>query len=714
MSPSRLHIPLPDLDCAACAGRIALRLRRLDFVREAHVSATEGVAVVRVTEGADLVRLIETIRQAGSEPATIEISIPVASIATSLEQTLSIERELRATEGVLRAEVDLAAGEVVAVLVPGRADADRLRRLLLARGWSAAHPGPGAAAPADQSQIDAARRAVVRAIAVVAAALVATLFCARVGARAVAPLFSMAGDLRERVSAWTALPLGMAHGLLALVALAAILAGAAPLLRGAGRDIVHGVATTRLLSSLALALLLLTSFGASIGGALSGANTPLFYASAVWSLAVVLVGAAVGERAMVARRRSRIADEGLEGSEDRERWTRLRARSAFAAGKSTRRGRFEAVWWGAIAMASAALTAALWLAAGGNRWPEAILAAASVLLVAAPGAFALVAPLAAERTIRELGRRGIAVSGARALETAARVEVLFATLRGGVAHPELRVSNFVLLEGIPLRDLLAVAAAAGSPADPRIRAIAERLARDGSAAERPDLAGVRVGSSELLRQHQVDLSTIETEIAEFERALKTVVVVARDGRAVGAIALESELREGGTDAVLRLRALGCETWIATEDTDETAAASTSAIGANRYASGLDRAGKARLVSQTVEQGKRIAFLGAPSDSLAARRADFALSFRDAGPDATFEDALLLRNDTAAAAELFELARESERRTRTGRRILIAYHLLALPLAAGALAPLTGYAPAPFVAALASLVVTTAVQFRRNP
>ena len=714
MSAASLRIPLPDLDCAACAERVALRLRRLDFVRQAHASATEGVALVRVTEAADLVRLVETIRQAGSEPATIEVSIPVASIATSLEQALSLERELAATEGVLRAEVDLDAGEVLAVLVPGRADVDRVRRVLHSRGWSAAHPGAGAAAPPDRSQIDAARRAAFRAATVLAAAFVATLLCARVGPRAVAPLFSIAGDFRERVSAWTALPAGVAHGLLGIVAFAAILAGGAPLLRGAARDLVHGVATTRLLSSAALGLLLLTSLAASMAGALFGSSTPLFYASAVWSLAVVLVGALLSERALLTRRRSALAEDAIQEPADRARLFRLRARSAFAQGKSTRRGRLEAVWWGAVTAAAAVLTATLWLAADRDRWPEAALAAASVLLAAAPGAFALVAPLASARTIRDLQEKGIAVSGARALETAARVEVLFATLRGGVAHPELRVSDFVLLEGIPPSELLELAAAVGSPADPRIRAIADRLARESGARKRRDPEGVRVGSSEQLRQHQVDLSAIETEIAEFERALKTVVVVAKDGRPAGAIALESELRPGGTDAVRRLKALGCETWIATEDTDETAAASKSAIGASRYASGLDREGKARLVARTREEGRRTAFLGSPSDSLAARRADFSLSFRDSGHDATFEDALLLRNDSAAAAELFEMARESERRVRSARRALIGYHLLALPLAGGVLAPLTGYAPAPFLAALASLVVMTAVQFRRKP
>lgn len=712
MSPAELRIPLPDLDCGACAERIALRLRRLEFVERASVSATEGMAHVRVSKTADLVRLVETIRVAGSEPAMIEISIPVASIATSLEQALSIERELQATEGVTRVAIDLAAGEVVAVLAPGRADADRIRHLLLDRGWEAAHPGPGAGSPPDRVQIDAARHTLVRALAVFGAALASTFLCARVGPRAVAPLFSLAGNLRERVAEWWTLAPGIAHLLLALLALAAVAAGGTPLLRGAFRDLIKGVATTRLLASLAVVILLVTSLASSLAGALFGASPPLFYASAIWSLVVVLTAATLGERALLARRRAFPPDEPGDSGEP-ERFLRLRARSAFSEGKAGRRGRREAAWWGAITLASAALAGAAWIAADRNRWPEAILAGASVLLVAAPGSFAMLASLGADRTIGELRRRGITVAGARALELAARIEVLFATLRGAVAHPDLRVSNFVLLEGINPAELLSAAVEGGSASDPRIRAIGERLGRERRPATAAGGRATLVGSSEQLRQQGVDLTAIDAEIADLERALKTVVVVARERRPLGAIALESELRPQASEAVERLRALGCQVWIATEDTDETGAASASAIGASRYASGLDHEGKARLVAQTRDEGLKTAFVGGPRDALAARRADLAISFRDSGPEETFEDALILRTDAAAVAELVELARESERRIRRGRGMLYAYHLIGIPLAAGALGPWIGYAPAPFLAVLASGIVVTVVQSWRT-
>ncbi|HEY0789012.1 MAG TPA: hypothetical protein VGE86_10235, partial [Thermoanaerobaculia bacterium] len=57
----------------------------------------------------------------------------------------------------------------------------------------------------------------------------------------------------------------------------------------------------------------------------------------------------------------------------------------------------------------------------------------------------------------------------------------------------------------------------------------------------------------------------------------------------------------------------------------------------------------------------------------------------------------------AVRVLFETAEATARSTTARTRWLLAYHLLALPVAGGALLPVTGLLPAPFLAALASLV-----------
>jgi Cu+-exporting ATPase len=171
-----------------------------------------------------------------------------------------------------------------------------------------------------------------------------------------------------------------------------------------------------------------------------------------------------------------------------------------------------------------------------------------------------------------------------------------------------------------------------------------------------------------------------------QRAGRTVVGVALDGRALGVVALADAIRPTSARAIARLKALGVDVVMLTGDNAETARAIAAAAGIAEFRAGVLPAGKADVVNAYRSRGIVTGMVGDginDAPALAAADVSFAIG---AGADIAVEaaDITLVRSDLEAVVDAIELSRATLAKIRQNLFFAFAYNVLGIPLAASGL------------------------------
>jgi Cu2+-exporting ATPase len=196
------------------------------------------------------------------------------------------------------------------------------------------------------------------------------------------------------------------------------------------------------------------------------------------------------------------------------------------------------------------------------------------------------------------------------------------------------------------------------------------------------------------------------------------MVVALDGKAVGAIALADRLRSSARQAVADLEALGIQVALLTGDNQRTAEAVGREVGISRVFAEVLPADKARYITQLQSEGFFTAMVGdGVNDAPALAQADLGIAI-GAGTGVAIETAevVLMRSDPLDVLAAIRLSKATVRKMKQNLFWAAIYNVLAIPLAGGALAAL-GFLLNPAVAALAMsassiTVATNAVLLKR--
>jgi Cu+-exporting ATPase len=336
-----------------------------------------------------------------------------------------------------------------------------------------------------------------------------------------------------------------------------------------------------------------------------------------------------------------------------------------------------------------------------------------VLIVACPCALGLATPISVTVAVGRGAREGILVKDAEALERLARIDTLVIDKTGTLTEGRARVTR-VVADGIDESELLrAVASVEQASAHPFARAIVE-LARERGLAF--SLAGdvrssagfgivgrvegrlVVAGNAALLAREGV--ATNDDDALRGDGA--SAILVAIDGRAVGAIQIADRVRAGAADALRALAADGVEVVMATGDHAATARAVAASLGIARYEAGVDPAGKQALVARLRAEGRHVAMAGdGINDAPALASADVGIAMGQ-GTDVALESArvVLVHGDLAGLAKARRLAGAALANIRQNLAFAFVYNALGVPIAAGALYPLFGITLGPTVAAVA--------------
>jgi Cu+-exporting ATPase len=172
-------------------------------------------------------------------------------------------------------------------------------------------------------------------------------------------------------------------------------------------------------------------------------------------------------------------------------------------------------------------------------------------------------------------------------------------------------------------------------------------------------------------------------LENLQASCQSLVVLARDGVAIGIFAIADPLRAGSPAAVSRLRALGVDVVMLTGDNARTAAAIAAAAGIARFEAEVMPGDKAAAVQNLQANGAMVGMAGDginDAPALAAADVSFAMG---GGTDVAMAaaDVTLLHNDLGSIADAISLSRATVAKIRQNLFFAFLYNVLGIPLAA---------------------------------
>jgi Cu2+-exporting ATPase len=353
-----------------------------------------------------------------------------------------------------------------------------------------------------------------------------------------------------------------------------------------------------------------------------------------------------------------------------------------------------------VAVVAGVATFVTWAALGDVG--EAVERAVTVLVISCPHALGLAIPLVISISTAVAARAGILVKDRLALERMRTVTAVLFDKTGTLTKGRPAVRE-VAGVGSARDDVLRLAAAVEADSEhPLARAIVAAAGSSGSsppASEFRSMAGrgvaaivggsrIEVGGPALLRERGLEEpAELAHRLATWRARGASVLSVIRDGRVIGAIALEDEARPESAEAVRSLHDEGVRVVMITGDAREVAEAVAADLGVDEVLAEVLPEEKDGAVAGLQERGLQVAMVGdGVNDAPALARADVGIAI-GAGTDVAIESAgvVLASDDPRGVVSVRRLSNASYRRMLQNLGWALGYNVVAIPLAAGAFA-----------------------------
>ncbi len=382
-------------------------------------------------------------------------------------------------------------------------------------------------------------------------------------------------------------------------------------------------------------------------------------------------------------------------------------------------------WLFYIAIAVAAITAIAWIIAIGFNI-QVLSRVVTVLVIACPHALGLAIPLVIAISTTLGARNGILVRDRLALEEARKLNTIIFDKTGTLTVGEFGVVGIETVDGWDQDRALALTAALEADSEHHLgRAIRKKAEERGLESPqvsnfeaikgkgiRAQLDGrtVHVGGPRLIESLALDLpESLEAFTRESETQARTVVYLIDDSRLVAAFALADVIREESYQAVKELKNMGLEVAMITGDSERVARAVSQELGIDTYFAEVLPEHKDQKVQELQKQGKRVAMVGdGVNDAPALSRADVGIAI-GSGTDVAVESAgiILVKSNPLDIVRIVRLSQETYAKMIQNLIWATGYNVIALPLAAGVLAPI-GILLSPAVGALLMSLSTVIV------
>jgi Cu2+-exporting ATPase len=352
---------------------------------------------------------------------------------------------------------------------------------------------------------------------------------------------------------------------------------------------------------------------------------------------------------------------------------------------------------------------------------EVIARVATVLVIACPHALGLAVPLVVAITTSMAASNGILVRDRLALEEAREVDTVIFDKTGTLTEGRFGVVDIATANSLTEEEALALTAAVEGDSEHTIARGIRRAAEErglslpevsdfeaikgrGVRASR-DGRTVHVGSTRLLEMLALEAPEFLASFRE-EAQVKgqSVIYLVQEKQVAAAFALADVVRPESQQVVDRLHDMGIEVAMLTGDSETVAKAVADQLGIDQYFAEVLPEHKDQKVQQLQDEGRRVVMVGdGVNDAPALTRADVGIAI-GSGTDVAIESAgiILVRSDPMDVVNVVRLSQATYRKMIQNLWWAAGYNIVALPLAAGVLAPLGILLPPAVGALLMSL------------
>ncbi|MEI7651692.1 MAG: heavy metal translocating P-type ATPase [Verrucomicrobiota bacterium] len=372
-----------------------------------------------------------------------------------------------------------------------------------------------------------------------------------------------------------------------------------------------------------------------------------------------------------------------------------------------------------VVVAIAVVTFFAWGLLGAERgWVVGLVSAVSVLIIACPCVLGLATPMSILIATGRGASQGILFRDAAAIETLQKVDTLVIDKTGTLTEGKPRLTLILPAEGFTADEVLRLAASLeqGSEhplASALVNAAKERglVLQEATEFRAVTGQGIRgriegrallLGNATLLRSVGADTAALSALAESHRRTGASVLFLAVDGRAAGALVAADNLKPTTVQALKEIRAAGLRIIMATGDAQATAQAIGRELGLDEVYGDATPADKLQLVAKLRAEGRIVAMAGdGINDAPALAQAHVGIAMGD-GTDVAIRNAqvTLVKGDLRGIAQAVALSWETVANMRQNLGFALGYNALGIPLAAGVFTPLTGWTLSPMIAAAA--------------
>ncbi len=355
-----------------------------------------------------------------------------------------------------------------------------------------------------------------------------------------------------------------------------------------------------------------------------------------------------------------------------------------------------------------------------------LIAAVSVLIIACPCALGLATPMSIMQGVGRGARAGVLIKNAEALERFEKVDTLVLDKTGTLTEGRPAVTAIRAKDGQDPNALLQLAASLENRSEhPLGLAIVTAAQERGLSLIEPSefdsptgkgvigvVAGrkVAIGAERFLAELGIEVDSLKTEAEALRRDGATAIYVALDEKLAGVIAIADPVKATTPAALEALRAQGLRLVMLTGDNRTTAEAVARGLKIDVVEAEVLPEDKSRIVERLKREGRVVAMAGdGVNDAPALAAADVGIAM-SGGTDVAIESAgvTLLGGDLGGIVRARAISRATMRNIRQNLFFAFAYNIAGIPIAAGAIYPLTGELLSPMIAAAAMALSSVSV------
>ncbi|HLL24786.1 MAG TPA: heavy metal translocating P-type ATPase [Kofleriaceae bacterium] len=386
-----------------------------------------------------------------------------------------------------------------------------------------------------------------------------------------------------------------------------------------------------------------------------------------------------------------------------------------------------AAWFVPIVIVLAITTFVVWSIWGLDpKMAHAIVNAVAVLIIACPCALGLATPMSIMVATGRGATMGVLFRNAEAIEVMRAVDTIVVDKTGTLTEGKPRLVAVVPAAGIDEPTLLRLAASLERASEHPLAAaiVAGANERGATLAEvgqftsetgkgvrgKVDGRTVALGNRAMMDAERIDASSLAARAEELRADGQTVMFVGVDGALAGLVGVADPIKDSTREAIEALAAEGLRIVMMTGDSKTTAAAVAKKLRLDHVIAEVLPDQKAEHVRRLQREGRKVAMAGdGINDAPALALADVGIAM-GTGTDVAMESAhiTLVKGDLRGITRARALSRATMSNIKQNLFFAFVYNVAGIPIAAGALYPLTGWLLSPMLAALAMSLSSVSV------